>query len=953
MRKHLSRLFVLLLSLALLAGYLPPPVRAAGITRTMGPYTVELTTAGIQQDDGTYTGYDFTLTDYFSMDWLNGTGTIWSHCNPPGYDPLTVEEGGVPGMEFYVRDDYVLSLAVKGKPTKAGVFDVTLLVQGIATAFSDNTIFYSTAMHLKLRFVVKDEAEIPLTKYDLWVDGKQVTSGNRDDILKDGSFTYDYVKNELLIKGNFQQKDNPIGYSRNADDRPLIHSKIADLTIRVDNDLELLGNMILEADTTILGSGSLNIHKNLRWYTTTDPDQGRIIYVTNGATLTIDGVGFDVTGGSRGIGGNYSGESLVVIHSNIHGNDYYGAVCGFTGGITLIDCKVTQPEGAVMKPDGIYDNSETVYPSEEVTIKADSTELWVDNVQVTGENQSDILGDGIFSYSPGDKTLFIKGDYIQTTAGNLIRSQVDGLTIEAQGEVHLAGQQSCIALTENTTITGSKLFLTAGKQAAISINGGKTLTLSYADLEAGGFLYGIRGTGTGTRLVSNQSNFTASGQAAAVTGFGGGITLDADSKIVAPVSGTIKDGAIVGMSDTVATEAEVKCIRSYPLKLGGVTVTEENMTDPTGDGAFTFDGNKTLTIHKDFASQYYDIESGIKGLTVVVEKNLTLSTIEPAMGWPIMAKEDMTITGPGKLNIIGVDYNAGIGAEFGADLTFRNADVTVTGGNFGISGSGTLYPNRLIVDNSTVHVTLSAVWNSGISGFHEGIELLNCKIAEPEGGKIHEGDGKIVQADGVTNATTIRIEPLGPGVSGSAAFWNDVGDVIPLLYDKDATYKEILTDWKEGAYLTSPRLRYTGTSGAVTETNIDGKAAKAQTFSIPGVAAGDYQLVLLKPGKYVPKVLPVTMGENQTEVHMVRLWRYGDVTGDGIVDNAKDVQQINNWIAGKPSGLNSGTEQDQADRMLAANVTFVTVGDEMLNAADVLQIQRYIAGKSSAFDSIP
>ena len=56
--------------------------------------------------------------------------------------------------------------------------------------------------------------------------------------------------------------------------------------------------------------------------------------------------------------------------------------------------------------------------------------------------------------------------------------------------------------------------------------------------------------------------------------------------------------------------------------------------------------------------------------------------------------------------------------------------------------------------------------------------------------------------------------------------------------------------------------------------------------------------------------------------------------------------------AGKTSVFTTGTQQDIADRMTAANVTGVNIGDAMINIMDAVQIQMHKAGKTSAFDSM-
>ena len=65
----------------------------------------------------------------------------------------------------------------------------------------------------------------------------------------------------------------------------------------------------------------------------------------------------------------------------------------------------------------------------------------------------------------------------------------------------------------------------------------------------------------------------------------------------------------------------------------------------------------------------------------------------------------------------------------------------------------------------------------------------------------------------------------------------------------------------------------------------------AQTFTFEGVAAGTYKLVILKPGKYVPKIVEIEVGTETFDAGQQKLWLYGDVNGDGVV-NGNDIQRL-------------------------------------------------------------
>ena len=145
-------------------------------------------------------------------------------------------------------------------------------------------------------------------------------------------------------------------------------------------------------------------------------------------------------------------------------------------------------------------------------------------------------------------------------------------------------------------------------------------------------------------------------------------------------------------------------------------------------------------------------------------------------------------------------------------------------------------------------------------------------------------------------------------------------------------------------------MLYTGTKGAISAATVDGKSMQEQSFSFNTVEAGTYKLVILKPGKYVPKIVEVTVTGSSLEVGQQKLWLYGDVNYDGTVDGS-DVLQINRYIANKTSVFTKGDTQEQSDRINAANVTAINGADSTIDGSDVLQLNRYIANKTSVLNA--
>ena len=164
-------------------------------------------------------------------------------------------------------------------------------------------------------------------------------------------------------------------------------------------------------------------------------------------------------------------------------------------------------------------------------------------------------------------------------------------------------------------------------------------------------------------------------------------------------------------------------------------------------------------------------------------------------------------------------------------------------------------------------------------------------------------------------------------ITGTAVSWNNTDNAKYLLYDSGTSDADIKADMK----LASPvkALAYTATKGGITA-NADGKRYD-QTFSFSTVPAGTtYKLAIFKPGKYVPKIVPITVESTALDLGQLKLWLYGDVNGDGTID-ANDMQRIYAHISGEnPISISRGDVN----------------GDGKVDANDMQRIYAHISGEN-------
>ncbi|MBQ1435683.1 MAG: Ig domain-containing protein [Clostridia bacterium] len=397
--------------------------------------------------------------------------------------------------------------------------------------------------------------------------------------------------------------------------------------------------------------------------------------------------------------------------------------------------------------------------------KIDYYDLWIDGFRADSEHMTDILGDGSFSYDPGTKTLTVRKNYTSDWSSVLIRSGVEGLTVKTAEDVILSSGGTVFQLEKNTRFSGNgRLTVSSEGSYGIQVKNGASLTVLDADLYVSSAGTAVAGSDGGEKLFVTDSRLYAKGKTKAVSGFSGGITLtEPGVAISSPPGGKILGGSIVKGDDSAAPEVLITSVKTYGLKIAGVTVTEANRKDVLGDGAFSFDGDRTLTLKKDYATPssfdyvYTDIISNesVDDLVIAVENDVTLSIYSEWFGVPIRTFTNTTIRGPGRLTLVSGTSSFNPALEALGDLTLEDVCLTVSGAYWGIQGS-LMYPNKLILKNSSVKATVTGS-NSAVCNFPEGIELTGCVITSPASGKV--SDGKIVNHDG-SYAGDVTISPL-------------------------------------------------------------------------------------------------------------------------------------------------------------------------------------------------
>ena len=582
------------------------------------------------------------------------------------------------------------------------------------------------------------------TPFDLYVAGTQVGTQNREDILGNGVFSFDGV-NTLFIHGDY-------GYSGT---EPLIKNGIDGLIIQTDADIEqpdtprsltCWGNCIeTNRSLSLTGTGSLRLRS------------------TTGSGIVCDNYVLTVFNTSLMIQAN-QGKGIIGTGENPHARlnranlrfiTGEGAMDGFSS-IGMYGCAVSDPvrgdKGTIGGYLCLVDENKTPLTNAQITAYDTKYDLTIDGIPVTDRNRADVLRDGTFSFD-GDHTLTVSKSFAGTERLKpVIESKIDGLVIQAAPDTVLSSKyMTCVSLEGTTTLTGGPLTVISESKygQGLLLDQDVSLLVSDMALTVQGGRNGIRGSaGSGKLVLSDNASVTASGATAAIQVPGG---LER-CMVETPAGGSIQSGKVVDSGGTPAKEAVLRFFKEYDLMINGNPVTSQNMSDL--GPSFSFDGDRTLTVRGDCRSEYNIIENGMDGLVIYVEKDAVLST-EPEYEWstpigtPLFTGADLTITGPGKLTLLG-GINHGLSAAYGAAVTVKDANLaanTVIGASSGTS---------LVLDNATVAC-------GTLMGFDGGITLKGCAVVSPAGGTVK--DGTVVGPDEAAAAEVV-IAPAEISVHG-------------------------------------------------------------------------------------------------------------------------------------------------------------------------------------------
>lgn len=407
--------------------------------------------------------------------------------------------------------------------------------------------------------IIKDEwVTIQYTEdYGITVAGIKVTNHNMEDVLGDGTVSYDPKTSTLTLDGANITSTEANG----------IQTKVDGLKINLigENNItvgDYVGMRITRATdnkpVTFLGGGSLQIKAN---------GIGLQLYVDAILTEDVKVTAESLSDTYAGIQGRKATEGPLPSITMMGEETELRAKGGNLGSMVSIhfldlthNFKIVEPKGAALIEDVGIAVEGALVTNQWVTIMKENRYLfYVAGTQVTNVNQDDVLGDGTVSFDPETSTLTLNNANIECEATYAIDAEDFGpITFKLVGENYAVTSLWLGVRVNEATIEGPGSLVAKAETGISSLNG---LTISN----------GAKVSAEGTRLNGIYGDLTVKGEETIVQmkgvecGFkGSSLTLEDDLIIGLPTEAYFGEPYIVNLDgERIKDEWIIICSQDY------------------------------------------------------------------------------------------------------------------------------------------------------------------------------------------------------------------------------------------------------------------------------------------------------------------------------------------------------------------------------------------------------
>ena len=439
--------------------------------------------------------------------------------------------------------------------------------------------------------------------------------------------------------------------------------------------------------------------------------------------------------------------------------------------------------------------------------------LWIAGRQVDNFNRDDILGDGTVFYNPESKVLTLHNAHISDNSaqefdGLSFVSEVDGLKINLVGtnridNNHASGLAMRFSEAATTLAGDGELQVVCYQGGAVQLRAASLALTEGVKMYADGALYGFTGrtnptTGVGGSVsVLDDAHLWAKCLDTGAGAFSGlqSLTMGDGIEIVKPAGGTFvtAEGVVADADNNVAKEVEIgRAV--YDLTINGTRVTGNNRDDILGDGTLRYDPvTNTLTMDgmelKATVTSGFVINSQIPDLKI---NAISHNVIDANGVGGILLGDDCptSFTGTGVLHI----KNAKNGVQVRDLLEVSMGALDVEADDYGIYGVGNETTHKCELKITTGNEYISATGDQAcLVGFNtiSMSDIPNYDVEAPSGayiadGRAYDSEGNVLKGTKLVLSSVEIPELWVGGVRVTHANANDI------LGDGKANY-----DWSD------------------------------------------------------------------------------------------------------------------------------------------------------------
>ena len=366
----------------------------------------------------------------------------------------------------------------------------------------------------------------------------------------------------------------------------------------------------------------------------------------------------------------------------------------------------------------------------------------------------------------GDVTISGSGNVTINSGDNGIYS-TGSVTFSGSGDVTVAARSNGIYSYNEVTISGSgNVNITSQYNYGIFEYGDVTISAS-GDVKIQGFYSGVYigkvGESGRNLILSGSGKVDIGGTQRGVTLWGDGkvflngtgslIKLHAGSTCLAVYNGDTKDSPVVGSNldkyEVIGDPASESVVyaRKTNVWVNGEQFTTEKSTITCGSGTATYDpATNTVTLNNAKITSAYNTgairANGALTVNVVGDSSITLDSSIHAHG--IFADRNLTLTGPGNLDIRVESEYDGLETIVGNIVIAGSGDVTVNAGAYGVYTGEEGYLNI----TGSGDVDIYGEWNGAYGGYFQLLLNGTGKTVKLSGGNraYNDEDGESIVA---------------------------------------------------------------------------------------------------------------------------------------------------------------------------------------------------------------